>query len=358
MMSTSDTSPKRKRVGIFFPLLLIIIGVLLLLSNFGIISGDYWSLIWQFWPLLLIVIGLDSIFKREGLVASTFMIGIGVIFLLANLGYLNVSVWQMVLTLWPILIIAIGFDILIGRRSIWASIAGIVVIVAILFGSLWLFGATISSGIALTGEQFEQSLNGAARASVNIEGGAGDMQVGTANKPDVLLTGIVPSGSYDQIQTSYSVTGGNGTFILMDTGVQGFVPFGSIQGMGWSFLLTESIPLELSLGLGAGNFDADLRKSNLDALVINTAVGDTQVILPEIGRFDAQVTGAIGQIVIVIPRGIGVRVNPDTALVSLDIPDNYLSSGGVYESPNYDSADNRIDLSVDLAIGNVVIRQE
>jgi hypothetical protein len=357
-MSTDNGSPRRKRVELFFPLLLIIIGVMLLLSNIGVISGDIWSLIWQFWPLLLIVIGLDSIFKREGIVASTFLIGTGVIFLLANLGYLNVSVWQMVLTLWPILIIAIGFDILIGRRSVWASIAGIVVIVAILLGSLWLFGATLTSGTTLTGEQLEQSLEGASRAIVNLEGGAGDMQVSTTDQPDILLVGSVPEEAYDRIQTSYSVTGGTGTYTLRDTGVQGFVPFGSMQSMAWGFMLTESIPLELTLGLGAGNLDADLRTADLDRLAVNTAVGDTQIILPARGRFDAQVNGAIGQIVIVIPSGVGVRVNTDTALVSVDMPDEYLHPGDIYESPNYSNADSQIDLSVDLAIGNVVIRQE
>ncbi|MGW8249826.1 MAG: LiaF transmembrane domain-containing protein [Anaerolineales bacterium] len=357
-MSNNDTHPRRRRVGLFFPLLLIIVGVFLLLSNFGVISGDFWTLIWQFWPLLLIVIGLDSIFKREGLVASAFMIGVGVIFLLANLGYLNVSVWQMILTLWPILIIAIGFDILIGRRSLLASIAGILVIIAILLGSLWLFGATISGGAALTGEQFEQALNGATRASVSFEVGAGDVQLGTENQPDTLLTGSVPSGSYDRVQISYTVSGGNGSFVLRDTGTQGFMPFGSLQSTRWQLLLSESVPIELQMSLGAGNLDADLRSSELESLMVNTAVGNTQVVLPQAGRLDAQVTGAIGQIVIVVPRGVGVRVNPDTALVSVNVPDGYLSPGDVYESPNYDSADNRIDLSVDLAIGNVVIRQE
>ncbi len=357
-MSANSTKPKRKRIGLFFPLLLILIGVFLLFSNLGVVSGNIWNLIWQFWPLLLIVIGLDSIFKREGLVASTFMIGIGVIFLLANLGYLNVSIWQMIFTLWPILIIAIGFDILVARRSIWASIAGMIVIAAILFGSLWLFGTTFASGTLLSSDQFEQSLNGATRAQLILEGSAGEMQVRSTDQPQILLTGSIPNGSNDQVQTSYSVSSGNGTYILRDTSVQGFIPFTTTQTNEWRFSITEAIPLELRLGLGAGAMDVDLSRVQLDNLAVNTAVGQTQIVLPEQGRYSAQVTSAIGQIVIIVPRGVGVRVNMDTALVDVDVPDEFLNPGDVYQSSNYESAENRVELSVDLAIGNVVISQE
>lgn len=357
-MSANSTKPKRKRIGLFFPLLLILIGVFLLFSNLGVVSGNIWNLIWQFWPLLLIVIGLDSIFKREGLVASTFMIGIGVIFLLANLGYLNVSIWQMIFTLWPILIIAIGFDILVARRSIWASIAGMIVIAAILFGSLWLFGTTFASGTLLSSDQFEQSLNGATRAQLILEGSAGEMQVRSTDQPQILLTGSIPNGSNDQVQTSYSVSSGNGTYILRDTSVQGFIPFTTTQTNEWRFSITEAIPLELRLGLGAGAMEVDLSRVQLDNLAVNTAVGQTQIVLPEQGRYSAQVTSAIGQIVIIVPRGVGVRVNMDTALVDVDVPDEFLNPGDVYQSSNYESAENRVELSVDLAIGNVVISQE
>jgi len=357
-MSANSTKPKRKRIGLFFPLLLILIGVFLLLSNLGVVSGNIWNLIWQFWPLLLIVIGLDSIFKREGLVASTFMIGIGVIFLLANLGYLNVSIWQMIFTLWPILIIAIGFDILVARRSIWASIAGMIVIAAILFGSLWLFGTTFASGTLLSSDQFEQSLNGATRAQLILEGSAGEIQVRSTDQPQILLTGSIPNGSNDQVQTSYSISSGNGTYILRDTSVQGFIPFTTTQTNEWRFSITEAIPLELRLGLGAGAMEVDLSRVQLDNLAVNTAVGQTQIVLPEQGRYSAQVTSAIGQIVIIVPRGVGVRVNMDTALVDVDVPDEFLNPGDVYQSSNYESAENRVELSVDLAIGNVVISQE
>jgi hypothetical protein len=45
------------------------------------------------------------------------LIGLGVVFLLNNPGILNWSVWDVIFRLWPVLLIAAGLDILIGRRA-------------------------------------------------------------------------------------------------------------------------------------------------------------------------------------------------------------------------------------------------
>lgn len=47
------------RGPIFFPLILIVFGVLLLASNLGYIQFDVWQFVATWWPLLLIIGGLD-----------------------------------------------------------------------------------------------------------------------------------------------------------------------------------------------------------------------------------------------------------------------------------------------------------
>src|SRR4030067_2074934 len=51
--------------SIFWPVLLIGVGVIWLLANLEIIPGINWRILWRFWPLILIVIGLDVIFARR-----------------------------------------------------------------------------------------------------------------------------------------------------------------------------------------------------------------------------------------------------------------------------------------------------
>jgi hypothetical protein len=48
-----------RRIGpLFWPLLLIAVGALFLMGNFGWLTFDPWKL-WRLWPLIIIVIGLD-----------------------------------------------------------------------------------------------------------------------------------------------------------------------------------------------------------------------------------------------------------------------------------------------------------
>src|SRR5512137_2322823 len=47
------------RGPILIPLMLIVFGILLLFSNLGYLSFDFWQFVKTWWPLLLIVFGLD-----------------------------------------------------------------------------------------------------------------------------------------------------------------------------------------------------------------------------------------------------------------------------------------------------------
>jgi hypothetical protein len=45
--------------GLVGPAVLIALGILLLLTNLGVIPVDIWRLAWRLWPLLLIALGLE-----------------------------------------------------------------------------------------------------------------------------------------------------------------------------------------------------------------------------------------------------------------------------------------------------------
>ena len=53
---------KKKQESLFWGLVLLIIGFLILLDNFGV--DIEWHNIVQFWPMILIVIGLKNIWQH------------------------------------------------------------------------------------------------------------------------------------------------------------------------------------------------------------------------------------------------------------------------------------------------------
>ncbi len=67
--------------------------------------------------------------------------------------------------------------------------------------------------------------------------------------------------------------------------------------------------------------------------------------------------GAIGQLKILVPEGVEILVRTGTALSGVTVPEGYVRTGDVYKSPGYDQAEEHTSLSLDLAIGSVVIEE-
>ena len=77
-------------------------------------------------PLVLVLIaaGLDGFWRGEGYAGATVVTGLGVIFLLGNLGIMALTAWNLLLRLWPVLLIAFGLDMALGHDRPWAAAAG------------------------------------------------------------------------------------------------------------------------------------------------------------------------------------------------------------------------------------------
>jgi hypothetical protein len=295
--------------------------------------------------------------RRVSLVGPVILIGLGIILLLNNLGILEWSVWEVILRLWPVLLIAWGLDLIIGRRSIWGSLLALVLIVALLAGALWLFGAGIGTGRVVAAEEIRQALDGATQAEVVIAPAVGTLHVEALPESANLVEGAIRLGSGERATPDFTVEDETATFTLRSEGVA-FGPFvGSWDDQrGWDLGLNPDVPLELEISLSVGRSDVDLTGLTVSDLEVSMGVGQTTVILPDEGRFRAKIEGAVGQTIVVIPEGMAARIHVDTGLAGRQLPDEYQRHGDIYTSPGYESADNRVDLEVSQAIGNIAIR--
>ena len=135
---SENKAPKRHyRGSIFWPLILITVGVVLLLQNLGV-SGGFCDTIIRFWPVLFIAIALDGLIWRKEVFGPAFFGGLGVVLLFNNFDLLGWGVWNVLWRLWPLLIVAIGMEIIFGRRHVWLSAIGVVLVLGALVGALWL----------------------------------------------------------------------------------------------------------------------------------------------------------------------------------------------------------------------------
>jgi len=300
---------------------------------------------------------MDERKRGVSLVGPVILIGLGVVFLLNNLGMLAWSVWEVIFRLWPVLLIAAGLELIIGRRSVWGSLLALVLTLAVLAGALWLFGAGIGTGRVVAAEEIRQALNGATQAEVIIAPAVGTLHVDALRESASLVEGVIHLGRGERVTRDFAIEDEKASLALRSEGTT-FSPFVGWWGdeRGWDLGLTPGVPLQLEISLGAGQSDVDLTGLMVSNLDVSMGVGQTRVILPDEGRFQAKIDCAIGQTIVVIPAGLEARIRVDTGLAASQLPAGYQRRDDIYTSPGYATAENRVDLEVSQAIGNVTIR--
>lgn len=294
---------------------------------------------------------------RRGLVGPVILIGMGIVFLLNNLGVLSWSIWETLLRLWPVLLVAAGLDLILGRRSIWGSLLALALTGAVLGAALWLSGAGTGAAGAPRGEQIAQPLGEVERARLRIDPGVGRLHIAAASDSPNLVEGTVDLARGEALAQDFTVQGESARFTL-GTESTSFGPFttGWAGQRLWELQLSPRIPLRLEANLGLGEMDLDLSGLTLESLDVELGLGQIVVRVPEEGRFEARIEGAIGQTVVVIPEGMAARVQLDTGISGRQIPDDYRCADDVCTSADYETADHRVELEIGQAIGNLVIR--
>ena len=125
-------SPYPRRGGVGLGVILIALGVAMFARP--VLPDVSWS---QLWPLIIVVIGVGQMVTpgwddERGVMRLFDGLGtvlIGLVLLGNTLGYVEWSVWFVLLTLWPVLLIALGISIVgrgVGQR--WISAVGPMVI--------------------------------------------------------------------------------------------------------------------------------------------------------------------------------------------------------------------------------------
>lgn len=346
------------RGSLFWPLIFIAIGIIFLLRNTGGLSGNAWELVLRLWPVLLIAGGLDGLYRGQGIVGPIFWAGMGVILLLSSLGLLIWNVWDIILRLWPLLFVALGLDLLVRRRPIWISFAALLVMAAIVTGALWYIGSGARAQ-SFPAQDVSQALGNATQASITLDPSAGSIIISSlGSSSSQLIAGKVQKARTENIQPHFSQNSDRASYSLSSEGIAMFYPNSSSQNWTWDFGLNPAIPIDLKVDMGAGNIQLDLKNLNISSLDVEMGIGKTTVFLPSAGLFSGTINGAIGEVEIIVPKGMELRLRSNSGITGVDVPGNYQHSDTLYTSPGYASAENRISLEVGQAIGNITVRME
>jgi Domain of unknown function (DUF5668) len=307
----------RPRRGVFWPLLLIALGLVLLLQNYGLVSGVSWLAIASLWPILLILIGLDIAFARR---------------------------WPLPTLVAEVLVIAAGLALVASSPNVGPGI--------IVFGSGDGTGQTDVSAPRAGATVLDLALNGGAAKAYRVSGGATELvEAHSANADLRLRTSVSRSGRSD---------------VRVDqVGPNGF--FRPATAADIQVRIASDIPTSLTLNVGAGEFDVDLSDVLLTDGRVNVGASSMRLVLPKpSGDVSIRMNGGASTIVITVPDGVEARISTSGGLLALRSDNTRLGSGGgtggciacgsLVETSGYRAAKDRVTLTIAAGASSIVVR--
>lgn len=114
---------------------------------------------------------------------------------------------------------------------------------------------------------------------------------------------------------------------------------------------------KLHLGMGAGEAEIDLKDTSVPDLLMEAGVGSARVDLSGEWRNDLDATFrcGVGSLVLILPRGVGVRVEVQGLLGSIEAP-GFSRRDGRYINEAYGDGGYELEVSVAGGIGDVELR--
>jgi hypothetical protein len=309
-------------------------------------------------------------YERRSFFWPIVLIGIGVLLLLSNLGLFPEAGWAVLWRFWPVALVALGIDVLIGRRSLGGAIASgvlILVLVGMVIG-LAFFAEQIPALVQLTQPARLQSrhiahpMEKVDSAKITIDWNSAPGYLSALEDSNNLIEANIDYRG----ELAFNVTNTNGRAeIVLDSYFEG-VTFGQWnfddRDAKWDVKLNPDVTYDLWMDAGSGSCDFDLSQLPVTYLHLDSGSGSIELKLPTASSFDGDLNTGSGAVRIVLPEGVGMRVTLISGSGSFQPDGRFtLISGerdddGVWETENYANADYKIDLTIDQGSGSMQIR--
>lgn len=331
----ADYQARKQSDRMFWAVLCIAAGLVLFLINLDILPWPDWRFLWSLWPILLVGTGLSMLLERS-----------------TSGKWVSNSLWLL------LIVGAIGYAMLMTRPQLYQQLRH----------SLPVLPYVEQLDPELEGQVNQQIIEdkwqnaSAASRVVNIDMGTGRLNVDTTDSGRQLE--LRSQGQSDQEATSSRVTQENDHLTIdLDINKDRSRPLGFLNprqaNRQYALRLGQpTIPTELNIDLGAGQIDLDLtKKLALTTGIWNIGAGQMTASfgLDSLPSQQLKLEVGVGQMTIRLPRQVGLTIHHDIGLGSFKVFDQSISQEGHFTSQNYQSAQHKVQLTVEVGVGQLKI---
>ena len=305
--------------------------------------------------------GSRTLTRQHGFGFAGGLILLGVFGLLWNLDVLPDGFWGEFWTLWPLLLVAVGVNLVLSRQRAWIGSAAALAVVTGSLAAAWVLAVADPSPPTIKNESIWVPSDGAQSARLNLTVAGGDLSLTSGAPRGVLLAGgsQAPLPEVTDQRVSVSTSGGRRTMDIRlnaDWSFE-FPPRRSSSSGRWVLRHADGIPSDIRIEGGASTFDLDLRELNVQSLNVEAGAADISVVLPaNAGRTSADFSIGAAELDIMVPPGVAAQIDFDGGISSFDIDESrFPKQGDYYVSPDFESAANRVTIKIEAGVSDVTI---
>jgi len=224
---------------------------------------------------------------------------------------------------------------------------------ALIFAGGWVLVGVLFRGNVET-ENASIDLQDANNAYLKISHGAGELKVHSGASINEIAHGTFVGGLEHK-----ATRNGDRLEVRMRPAkdFMDFPFFGSHSQLDWDVALNAEIPIALTLSLGANKSVLDLHELNITDLKLETGASDTRLTLPARGRVRADLDLGAASLEVAIPGSLSARIRASLGAADMQIDESrFPRNGSYYQSPDYDSAADSVDITIDAGAASIKIR--
>ena len=209
---------------------------------------------------------------------------------------------------------------------------------------------------------FSEPLCGSANMKVNIDPGDGNLIIDSlAGGEPMLASGTLQYMENKSLPTqSVDTSKGQGTFSLKASGGQPWFrfPWSACNGATeWHIHLNPAVSYDLKAHSDGGNIRLDLDALTLSRVSADTGGGNIDVALPGKAKtLDVTAKSGAGNVSVRLPVDVAARIHATTGLGKVIVDPLFQQIGkDTYQSPDYEHAIKKAELTLSSGAGNVSI---
>lgn len=281
------------------------------------------------------------------------LVTLGLVFLIANLGIISWSFLFNIITLWPLVLIIVGVNIIFSKNYVIRTGSWIFLLVVLIGYSIvydgnyyrnYSYNSTHTQGNAVIRDE--------KIVSADLELVLGGTELGIKAGSDKYLIDLQAKDKIHH-RVENSRNNQHATVYVENTSKEFFGRKRIDQKV--SMELNSEIPWKVNAKIGAIAGRLDFSKLALEELKLDVGAGDLDILFGNLSpNMSGEINAGASNLKLHIPNSLGVKISSTSVLSNTNLNSlGWTKLGSDYISPNYHESEFKMNMDIKMGIGNL-----